>query len=732
MRPLRRLYAALAAVLAFAMGPPRAQAQGVPPDLADALGAVLPTGQRFAELDSDPPVIRAFRTDPSSGRETLVGYAFLTSDFPPEEMGFDGPIEVLVGMDTLGVLTGVRVLRYRESLRSSRGDFLSTPGFQEQFAGKSASEAFQVKRDVEGITGATISVGAMSRGIRASARRVALSLGIGAVALASRRTLLDPVTVPLDQLAALSWTEMLFRGLVQQIQVLDGGRTTVNLSLLYLRDDSVAERVIGPTMLEQVRTRSGARASARHWIVAGVDGPMGGGVNLGRLAIVQDGDTLEVEDDDVLLFGPPREGKLDGQAAMTRIVLVDRAVDMSRPFTFLLDLRPGLGIFQTEYPGRRAAAEVSVVAPSGAPTGEASVGAGAPAAGGADPASQAASAAAPGASPAAPAAPSGPSPAGPSAEGPRDPAQALAPPLDFALEQEETLLSRTLAGTSWARVAALAALLVLASAAFAAKRPRLRWAALLATLLYLGVLDKGFLSVSHITSGIKVGAGVYLADLPLLLLVAFTVLTTLLWGRVFCGYLCPFGALQDVLERVTPRRWRRGLPSSVHRRALLLKYGVLAVVVAPALLGGSVSLYQYFEPFGTVFFGSRSVLLWTIAGLFLTASVAVPRFYCRYVCPLGAALALASLLSPFRIRRVEQCGVCKVCEQRCPTGAIRAERVDFPECVRCNVCETKLIEKAGVCRHDMAEVRGRLALAGPAGLVQIEARGSRPRREPRA
>jgi ferredoxin len=49
-----------------------------------------------------------------------------------------------------------------------------------------------------------------------------------------------------------------------------------------------------------------------------------------------------------------------------------------------------------------------------------------------------------------------------------------------------------------------------------------------------------------------------------------------------------------------------------------------------------------------------------------------------------------------------------VCEQGCPTGAIRSEVVDFKECVRCNVCETKLIEKAGVCRHDMEAIRPRL------------------------
>jgi flavoprotein len=83
------------------------------------------------------------------------------------------------------------------------------------------------------------------------------------------------------------------------------------------------------------------------------------------------------------------------------------------------------------------------------------------------------------------------------------------------------------------------------------------------------------------------------------------------------------------------------------------------------------------------------------------------------MCPLGASLGVVSTISPFRIKRVEQCAHCKVCENKCPTGAIRQDKVDFKECVRCNVCETALIEKAGVCKHDMEQIRPR--------LVQIKA-----------
>lgn len=287
--------------------------------------------------------------------------------------------------------------------------------------------------------------------------------------------------------------------------------------------------------------------------------------------------------------------------------------------------------------------------------------------------------------------------------------------------RDETLLDRAVAATSWSRVGLVVFVLALATAAFQAKRARrLRWASLAATLALLGFVDGGFLSISHVTSGIWVGPSVYFSDLPLLLLVGFTLVTTLVWGRVFCGFLCPFGALQDVLDRVVPRRLRRSLPAGMHQAGLKAKYVVLALVLVPAAAGIHASLYQYFEPFGTVFFLSPDVLLWSIALVFLVASAVVPRFYCRYACPLGAFLALLSFLSPRRIRRVEQCQVCKVCERACPTGAIRGPRIDFHECVRCNECEALLIEKRGACRHGMEEIRPRLvqlraAAAGAGG-----------------
>ena len=104
----------------------------------------------------------------------MVGYVFVTSEVPPEPFGYSGPVQALVGMDLEGSLTGVRVMDYWESIQESMGDFLRRPGFQEHFSGKHIGDAFRVYGDVQGISRATISVRALSRGVRDSARRVAL------------------------------------------------------------------------------------------------------------------------------------------------------------------------------------------------------------------------------------------------------------------------------------------------------------------------------------------------------------------------------------------------------------------------------------------------------------------------------------------------------------------------------------------------------------------------------
>ena len=674
---------------------------------------VMPEATRFSTAEGDPPVISAYR-DAANGSETLSGYVFLTSDLPPEQYGYSGPIEALVGMRPDGTITGIRVTDYRESYMRQMGDFLrDTRGFQEQFAGKHIGDPFRLWGDVEGISRVSISVRALSRGVRDSARRVANAYGV-APALGATE-IVDPI--------GQSWFGLRQLGVVQRFEVTDPGEGSAGIALALIENERMGEYFLGAQLYARSLSSAERRGGAENLLLYAVDGSRLRLFKQEGWTVEQDGLTIPIEPRNVVSMGLPSGGVVSGEATMVGIMLVDGSLDAARPFSIAYDLGE-LGVHSVDYMSQEARL-MQAEAAAALEVAEALAAAVALEAAAAAETAAAAEASAAAASGASAAAEAGDDPSG-SIESVRvedadlDPpggdedagAAALGldqlPELDFVLTEDETLLERTLSGASWGRVGTMLLVLTLGTAAFLTKIVALRWIALTVTLVLLGFLDGGFLSVSHITSGIWAGAGVYLRDLPLLLIVTFTVVSTLLWGRVFCGFLCPFGALQDLIDRFVPKRLKRPLPQWIHDRAVYAKYGILALIVLPALAGSQVSLYQYFEPFGTVFFMSPSIGLWIIAGAFLTASVVIPRFYCRYACPLGAALGLLSLVSLNRITRVEQCDHCKVCEQKCPTGAIRGPKIDFHECVRCNVCEVQLIEKTGVCQHDMEVIRPRL------------------------
>jgi len=138
------------------------------------LKEVVPGPDSFSDKEGDEgPVYKAYRTDPASGEKTLIGYAVVTADFEPEPPGYSGPIDSLVGMDLDGVIVGMRVIYYKESLRYTIGDFFSW-GFEGQFIGKRAADKFRIARDgdVDGVAKATISSKAAARGVRQAVRAV--------------------------------------------------------------------------------------------------------------------------------------------------------------------------------------------------------------------------------------------------------------------------------------------------------------------------------------------------------------------------------------------------------------------------------------------------------------------------------------------------------------------------------------------------------------------------------
>ncbi len=138
------------------------------PKLRAQLAQLFPSAASFSAKESDPPHFKAF-----AASQSLVGYAFWTTELEPLERGFDGPIRLLVGMDTKGVLTGVIVAQHNEPYGSWS---IEPPAFSAQFRGKDIRDPFRVGGDIHAISRATITVSSAARAVRNSARRVARQL----------------------------------------------------------------------------------------------------------------------------------------------------------------------------------------------------------------------------------------------------------------------------------------------------------------------------------------------------------------------------------------------------------------------------------------------------------------------------------------------------------------------------------------------------------------------------
>ena len=165
---LRTAIMGIAMLMLTAVVQVNADRQSALTGLETYLAVMFPEATRFTENTGDSPHIQAFRITNDS--EELLGFAFLTLDIEPLERGYEGPIEMLVGLDVNGKLTGVEIIKHREPY----GYFsIDLPEFTEQFLNKSILDRFRVGEDIDGITTATITVSSATRAIRKSARRIA-------------------------------------------------------------------------------------------------------------------------------------------------------------------------------------------------------------------------------------------------------------------------------------------------------------------------------------------------------------------------------------------------------------------------------------------------------------------------------------------------------------------------------------------------------------------------------
>ncbi len=233
-----------------------------------------------------------------------------------------------------------------------------------------------------------------------------------------------------------------------------------------------------------------------------------------------------------------------------------------------------------------------------------------------------------------------------------------------------------------------------------ARLPWFRSLYLIFTLVFIGWYAQGQLSIVNITGVLQAlvaGRSVefFLYDPMTVLLWGYIAVTFFVWGRgTFCGWLCPFGALQELIGKLFAylKLPQLKVSASLDRKLKWLKYIVLAVILVVALvsvpLTGSIVEIEPFKTSITLLFDrSWPFVLWAVSLLVL--SLFVYKGYCRYLCPLGAGMAVFGKLRLFKwLPRRDECGQpCQLCKHRCEYQAIEQDgKIDYDECFQCLDC----------------------------------------------
>jgi len=247
---------------------------------------------------------------------------------------------------------------------------------------------------------------------------------------------------------------------------------------------------------------------------------------------------------------------------------------------------------------------------------------------------------------------------------------------------------------SFAVTLAIVGLYASAIVAYAWDDKRVRYLVMGAAVIFIGFYMGRMVSIVDLTSLPLAGFPPILANIYWYALFGLALITSLIWGRLYCGYLCPFGAFTQILHDISP--FKIGIPLTLHRKLAYAKYVVLIGVVLGVVLGDF--WVTGFEPFETFFFLTGQWWMWMIMGAAVLTSIPAERFFCRYLCPAGAVLALLGGLRLREIKRWPECDRCLVCQRKCPTGAIIGPKISALECMDCRECERNYLDQK-ICPH---------------------------------
>lgn len=230
---------------------------------------------------------------------------------------------------------------------------------------------------------------------------------------------------------------------------------------------------------------------------------------------------------------------------------------------------------------------------------------------------------------------------------------------------------------------------------------RLRHGYLVFTVVFIGWYALGQLSVVNVLTFVHALVKdfrweLFLTDPVIFILWVFTAASILLWGRgVFCGWLCPFGALQELINEAARKLKipQYDVPFAVHERLWAIKYIVLLVLFGISLESMMMAeKAAEVEPFKTAITLKFDRQWWFVlyAVALLVVNIFTRKVYCRYVCPLGAGLAITGRFRLFDwLKRRKECGnPCQICANECEVQAIHPDgHINHNECHYCLDCQ---------------------------------------------
>ena len=651
----------------------------------DTVGRLFPQATYTGPPSGEPPVI------PVHGAGERIGYLFSTTELT-DVVGFSGaPFNFVVGLDLQGKIVGVVLVEHAEPIIT---DYSSVNARLSRFTGQypgldpggSISLSGQgTPGGIDGISSATVSARAFNNAIVQSARLVARSRGLAVGAGAS-------AMVDTANFEPLTWSELVAAGAVERIRIHHDGKADTGSQdvALELHAAVVSPASIGRNLLGPMRYGEHVAMHSPQDLIVLLMG-MGPYSFVGtkvfetgtfdRVRIEQGARTFVLQRElkhysyfpFVTAAGAPKFDEI----GLFRIP-TESGIDVLAPWELIIVVEDGSG--------------------SGAQTQEFKLGY-------------------------------------------TLPSRFILPPAEPSAQDSLGAPWRESWRAQTDNIVVLGlALLVLTALLVALHRltrharlyQALRIGFLLFTLVWIGWIAGAQLSIINVFAWLLGfingnGLAVLLADPLLLVLLAFVVISFVIWGRgVYCGWLCPFGALQELLAKlarvVSLPQWS---PSyQAHRLLWPLKYVSLAVLAVATLYGlQTMAVAAEVEPFKTVI-TLRMDRAWPFvvyALVLLTIGLFIERAFCRFLCPLGAVMAIGGRLRqvvPLHrrltpLKRRPECGSpCQLCARRCPIQAIAPSgAINMDECFYCLDCQV-IHNDANVCPPLVKEARRTRKLAG--------------------